>query len=91
METLTAYVCKPAPWPPLQAVANPFVELQGGSAVHETAGAKNLKQPQVSAANGDERTQLPEGLTRPKHWRTVEAEKPSSAEKMTAVYIASQS
>jgi hypothetical protein len=31
METLTAYVREHAPWPPRQALANPFVELQGSS------------------------------------------------------------
>ena len=32
METLTAFVREHAPWPPRQAVANPFVELQSSSA-----------------------------------------------------------
>ena len=31
-------------------------------------GPLNLTQEQVSSANGDWRTKLPEGLNRPKHW-----------------------
>src|SRR5512132_2244120 len=43
METLTAYVREHAPWPPRQALANPFVELQGNS---ERAGeSTSAKQP----------------------------------------------
>ena len=37
METLTAFVREHAPWPPRQALANPFIELQASSA-DETPG-----------------------------------------------------
>jgi uncharacterized protein YjbI with pentapeptide repeats len=54
METLTAYVRERAPWPSRQALANPFVELQGSSA-GETAGKntpadkpKNEAEPESS-------------------------------------------
>jgi len=37
-------------------------------------GAISLTQEQVNAAKGDERTRLPEGLTRPAHWLKTEDE-----------------
>jgi hypothetical protein len=40
------------------------VDLVGARLV----GARNLTQDQLDAANGDDRTQLPDGLTRPTHW-----------------------
>ena len=40
METLTAFVRERAPWPPRQAVINPFVELQSSSAVEESRPAE---------------------------------------------------
>lgn len=48
METLTAYVRKRAPWPPLQAVANPFAELQGGIAAGDEAiGKRSASKPET--------------------------------------------
>lgn len=41
--------------------------------------AKDLTQEQVDAAIGDERTQLPEGLTRPAHWLKTGDEGPPAA------------
>ena len=35
-------------------------------------GARNLTQEQLDGANGDDRTMLPEGLTRPAHWSRSE-------------------
>jgi hypothetical protein len=44
-------------------------------------GARNLTQDQLDAANGDDRTQLPDGLTRPAHWSKAEApEGPSTVQ-----------
>jgi hypothetical protein len=40
IETLTAFVREHAPWPPKQAFAHPFVELQGGIAVGESTPAE---------------------------------------------------
>jgi Pentapeptide repeats (8 copies) len=45
----------------LQADARWSANLQGG-----------LTQEQLNAANGDDRTQLPEGLARPAHWSRFE-------------------
>ena len=42
-------------------------------------GAHNLKQQQLETANGDDQTQLPEGLTRPAHWSKAKAPETPSA------------
>jgi hypothetical protein len=47
METLTAYVREHAPWPPRQALTNPFVELQGRTG--ETAGESTPAEEPANA------------------------------------------
>jgi pentapeptide repeat protein len=46
-------------------------------------GARNLTQEQLDAANGDDRTQLPEGLTRPTHWSRSEGNEEQSGDGTT--------
>ena len=44
-------------------------------------GATNLTQEQLDKANGDDRTVLPDGLTRPVHWAKAKApETPPAAQ-----------
>jgi Pentapeptide repeats (8 copies) len=45
METLTAYVREHAPWPPRQALTNPFVELQGSTAGETASEFAPAEQP----------------------------------------------
>jgi Pentapeptide repeats (8 copies) len=49
METLTAYVRENAPWPPRQALANPFVELQGSSAGERAGESTPAEKPENEA------------------------------------------
>ena len=45
--------------------------------------ASNLTQEQLDAANGDDQTQLPEGLTRPAHWSKSEGNEGQSGDSTT--------
>ena len=40
------------------------------------AGAHELSQEQLNAANGDSKTKLPAGLQRPEHWLDEETLRP---------------
>jgi uncharacterized protein YjbI with pentapeptide repeats len=57
-------------------------------------GARHLTQEQLDAANGDDQTQLPDGLTRPAHWAKAKGTEgpppaqPDAAERAPAASVA---
>ena len=64
---------------PLEKAHLPRIDLKGANLARTDLREANLTQQQVDAAIGDERTRLPEGLTRPAHWSKAEAVEPPSA------------
>jgi hypothetical protein len=67
------------------AAANLEGARLGGANLHyaDLGGARNLTQDQLDATNGDDRTQLPWGLTRPAHWSRSKGNEGQSGDSTT--------